>query len=420
MKGKNKRKKTKIISFIAIIFLLLYIPSFVHFIYGKNIITDLLRIGTIEDFINTDAYIIRDETTLAAPFSGKFIAEVSEGDKIPSNCRVATVLKDESAKLIKDMNEINLKIIEAQKQLNKNQEFFSEDMQKIDNEIAKKVKNIVDATNKNNLSDIGDMKKKIDELVEKKAVIAGGTGATNVYITSMKNEKEILQQKINRNTVNIISEKSGIVSFCIDGYEETLNSNAVMKLTPKVLEGIKNKRAAGNTADKSVEAGKSFVKVIKGNECIITAIMDPQKAEQFKEGDVIEKIRINDIDKVVKGTVWYISDEIDSKIIVSFKVYSGISETAGLRKINVDIIRKSYEGLKVPIKSLTDIDWNNNTASIALVKANYITFRPVKIISKNDEYVVITGVDKSDKSVSLYDTYVIHPVNIEEGQMINQ
>jgi hypothetical protein len=69
MKRKNEEKKplkskpkAKIILLIA--FLLIYLPSLVHWAYGKGINKDLVRNGVIEDSINSNGYIIRNEELL--------------------------------------------------------------------------------------------------------------------------------------------------------------------------------------------------------------------------------------------------------------------------------------------------------------------------------------------------------------------
>jgi len=48
---ENKRKingKVKLGGLLIALFLLLYIPSFIFWIYGKNIHTDIIRMGELE------------------------------------------------------------------------------------------------------------------------------------------------------------------------------------------------------------------------------------------------------------------------------------------------------------------------------------------------------------------------------------
>ena len=63
-------------------------------IYHKKENVGFITMGEIEDSISTKGYIIRDETVIKAPYSGRYIKDVDEGEKIQANQRIATVLKD--------------------------------------------------------------------------------------------------------------------------------------------------------------------------------------------------------------------------------------------------------------------------------------------------------------------------------------
>jgi len=62
---------------------------------------------------------------------------------------------------------------------------------------------------------------------------------TDANIKALENEKRILQDSINANKRNIVSNLSGIVSYVIDGYEEILNPEKIPEITPEMLGMIK-------------------------------------------------------------------------------------------------------------------------------------------------------------------------------------
>lgn len=426
MEGQNKRQKKeakngiRIGSFLAILFFMLYIPSFIYWVSGRTIPTDVIRMATIEDAINADGYIVRNEEVLKAPFEGKCIFEVKEGERAAANSKVAMILGDTSEKLVDDLKALDLRILKAQKEQQENQGIFSEDVLKLDTEIGEKVRLIIDQSNSNTLVGMNQIKDDIDGLILRKASIAGSNSTADQFLESLKKQKEGLQQQINQSTKEIITQLPGIISYTVDGYEPTLTPDAIKQLTPKLLEGIKNKEVKKNINNMTVKVNAPFARVIKDIDARIVAALDPGKAQKLKEGDSI-KVRINDINKMVTGSIDYKSSEIDGKVIVSVKIDQGVSETAGMRKINIDLVSESYSGLQVPFSSLKDVDLNAMTASIFLVKANYAEEKKVKIVGKNDDSAIITDISEVDKgSVNLYDMYVINPKNIQTGQLINQ
>jgi len=420
MNKENKGKKFKISSFIVLMFLLLYIPSVLHWITEKNISTDYLRNGIIEISVNADGIIIRDEKVFNSPFDGKYIPEVGEGEKVAAGGRIATVMTASSVELLDELENYNQRIIKAQIEKNKNREFFSEDIEKLDNEISKKIKVIVNETNNNSLYKMEQLKSDIDMLVQKKAEIYGGRSTADTYIEQLKNERELLQRRIKDDTKGEFSTFPGIVSYVIDGLEEELNPSAIDKLTVEYLENLKISVADVNANMRNVSAGQPYVKVIDNMKCYLAIPVKADKAKAFEVG-MKPRVRIYDIDKEIKGTIKHISQEENGKVLIVVEIDRCIDETSGIRKVNIDLIKDSYEGLKVPIRSLMDVDPENNKAKIILVKANYASIREVEIVAASDEYAIIKSADDSGKNgVSLYDTYIINPQNIEEGQIIDK
>ncbi|MCX7842781.1 MAG: hypothetical protein N2489_06870 [Clostridia bacterium] len=401
-------------------FLLIYVPSLYYWIYGQQIRTEILRIGTIEQAYNTDACLIREEEVISAPFDGRFIPDVNEGERVPANFRIATVIKGNSEDLLNRMKELDLRIIKAQKEKYANEEFFSEDIVKLDNEIFNKVRLLADESEKNSLNSLGKIKEGLDGLVQKKAAIIGSSSTPDIFIKNLKKEKEQLNEKIRSSTKEIVSGIAGIVSYKVDGYEASLNPSAIKEMTPSALSGIKQAEGEGSLKAGGAVGGKPFVKIIRDVECYVAAALDTQKSKLFMIDDSVA-IRFNDIGRVVDGTVEYKSNEQDGKVIIAVKIDKAVSETAHMRKTNIDLIKSSYKGLKVPVSCLREINIEEKKAKIILDKANYASERTVRITGMNEEFAIIESLSpKANENVSLYDIYVVDPKNIQEGQVINQ
>ncbi|HHV28662.1 HlyD family efflux transporter periplasmic adaptor subunit [Acetivibrio mesophilus] len=422
MPEENKSKingRIKLGGLLIVLFLLLYVPSFIFWVYGKNINTDIIRMGELEDYVTTDAYIVRDETVINSPSDGISVRNIEEGDKNGVGDTIATVLNQSSEKLLENLKALDLRIIEAKREKTKNDNFFSEDIKKLDEEIQKKLVLVIDHSNNNSISAVKQIKDQIDELIKKKATISGDLSYTDANIKALENEKKILQDSINANKRNIVSNSSGIISYMIDGYEGVLNSEKISEITPQILDMIKAVENDRKMDDLSTQYNKPFVKVIGGIDYYIVFSMEREGAEGFKVDDYLN-VRINDIDRVVDGTVAYKSNEIDGKYVIAVRTDKALSDTASLRVINVELIKSHYEGLIVPVKSLVNIDMNTMQAEIALVKARRAKFVPVKIIGRNNDFAVIDNIENyKDGGVSLYSSYIINPKNIEEGQIIN-
>jgi hypothetical protein len=418
MQEGNKSKGIKLGALMIVLFLLMYIPSLFHWIYGKDIATDIIRSGTIEDSFNLDGFIIRDEEPIDSPFEGKYIPEVGEGEKIPLKYKIATVLKDTSAKDLEKLSELDSRILEIKKDKSEKQGLFSQDIIKLDNNIAEKVTSISTACNENNFEKLDDVKDEIDSIIHKKAEILSSLGTSDSQIDALNLQRNNLQTLINAGTKQIYANSPGIISFNVDGLERVLNAKGISSIKADDIMELAKKEIKSAVNVGTVQVNKPFAKIIKGIYIYIAVAMDKKETNMLKLGKSIN-IRINDINRVVNAVPVSISGTDGNKSTVVFKTDKALSETTFLRKVNIDLIKNSYDGLEVSYKSLFDINPEGTKAKIVLVKANDARIRNVEIVGRNGEFAIIKSVDKKvDGQVSLYDTYVINPSNIKEGQLI--
>lgn len=416
---KERKKRFKAGSLLLLGFFVMYIPSIFNWIYGSNVTTDILRNGSIEESYNVQSYIIRDEVLLdASPFNGKYIIEAAEGERVPVLGNVATVLENSSLDLLDKLDKKNMEIAEAQNQRAKNTDLYSEDISKIQDSIDENVSALVLECTSNSFNGIGTIRENINKLIEKRAEIVS-TGSNDSTLVKLKKERDDIQKRINASTKHIITKNSGIVSYVIDGCEQQLTPAAIGSLLPKNLEAVKPKYEMGGSGD-SAEAGKTFVKVIRGNYMYLAAVMDKQKAELLKNTGNI-KIRINDIDKIYPAVVNSVSAAANGKCVITVKLDRGLEELSNVRKVNIDFIQEMYEGLEIPLRCFKSIEKDGKTGIIVVVKANVTYYRTVKILGRDSEFAIIKTPDGEDKkTVSLYDSYIVEPRNVEEGQIINQ
>lgn len=417
-KTKKRRRKIQFRNLFIVLFLVIYVPSLVSWIYGNDINTEFIREGEIETSNNTNAYIIRNEIVINSPASGKCIREKAEGERVSVNSRIVTIVDSTSEVLLNDLRNLDLKIIEAKRKESEKGNLFSGDLAKIEKMIDDKLIDLIDSTNKNNFTQISKLNDEIDELILKQATIIGGYGEGSSHIQDLERERELLENEIMVNTEDIVSKYTGTVSYVIDGYENIITPDIIENLTTKDLENIKISEVQKSYDGLTVEANSAILKIIRDIHYNIIFSLDKKDAVNFNEGDKVE-VRINDINKIVDGVISYKSEENNGEYIISVNVDRALKETASLRKINIDLIRNRHSGLVVPIESLENINEKDMTAEIVIVRANRARFIPVVIKGIDGKQAVIQNVkNPTNGEVQQYMPYVLNPKNIEEGQMI--
>lgn len=422
-KGKVKitQPKRKWTVILLILFLCLYIPSLYCWVKGEDIKTDIAKYGTIEDSVNVEAYIIREEELLRAPFSGKCVLNYSEGTKVPSGAKVATIYKGEVDDLIRKIEEMEKKIIDAKKEKLENDLVFINDTKKINDEIARNVKKLAAMGNSGNLSRVPEVKKGMDELIRKKATITGSLSTSDVYIQSLMSQKAELEKAFEAKKEDIVSQTSGVVAYTIDGVEEFFNKDAIYRITSAELGKLNIKTSIFKSGE-HVEGTKVYGKIINNIEGYLVACVDNKRG--FELGiDQPVKIRLKEIgNRVINGEAYYLSiEEKSGKTVVAVKINKGLDELAGKRKTNIDLIRKEINGLKVPITALRNIDEKNASAEIFTVRYNYTFLKKVKLLGRDTDWAVVDVTDdRSSNSISAYDEYVVSSQNMEEGRIVRK
>jgi len=206
----------------------------------------------------------------------------------------------------------------------------------------------------------------------------------------------------------------GTVSYTIDGFENILKPEIIKELTPEFFDNIDTYMLKEDNEENKITAEQPFVKIIKGFDFFLSGILNISDNIVFEDDEKI-RVRINDIGRLSYGEIYHISEVYENQYVVVIKTDRYLSETCSLRKINVDIVKSIYEGLKVPLKSLVDVDINGRKASIMIVKANYSVKEDVIIEGFNDKYAIIKGINDN---ITLYDNFVVNPENVKEGQQI--
>lgn len=417
MKGIFKKQSIKIGTLVLVVFLLIYLPSLLYIMYSNGIDTDLLKYGKIEEVLNVDGVFVRNETVINSPDTGNCVMDVSEGEKVPAFFRIASIIKNVPISTYEELKKKELEISRAQEAQKNNVTAFSGDIRKLDDEIIENVKKLANQSIRGSFVDSNDTITKIDNIVYKKSNIFGDGSKSAAYIKKLQSEKAAIENRLNNNINEIRTPFSGLVSYAIDGYESILTPDFIKNATPKDLEKITTRETNRDFNVIDAQQGKPVAKLVKDLESYLVAAVDDKACKDLTlDKDV--KIRVNDTGLTIDSVIIYSSNVMDGKRVISFKFDNSLNETIGLRRINADLILSSSSGLKVPRSCLRNIDYKNKTAEIVIVKGMTARIKKIRITGMNEDAAIIDN-PEGESSIALYNTYVLNPKNIQEGQIIN-
>ena len=289
---------------------------------------------------------------------------------------------------------------------------FSSDMKLLENQIDEK---IVDINKINDVSRLIEYKKEINELVTKKAKIAGDLSPKGSYLNQLIEERRKYEIELNSGAEYVKAPASGIVSYKVDGLEETLTPENFSSLSKKYLEDLELK--TGKIIATSDECGK----IIDNFYCYIATVTSSNEAKSAEVGQKV-KIRLSN-NTEVSAEITNIIKENDNDNLIILKLEKQIEELINYRKISFDLIWWSSSGLKVPNQAIVKVD---DLDYVVRSRAGYLSKILVKIKKNGDRYSIVEPYSTEElknmgfsnqeianyKKISLYDEILLYP-NIE-------
>jgi putative membrane fusion protein len=328
----------------------------------------------------------------------------AEGEKVSKDSSIFRYYTKGEEGLIKKIEELDVKIDEA---MQKEKGIFSSDIKLLDSKIEKKIDEIY---NENEIDKINEAKKEIEESVTKKAKIAGDLSPSGSYIKRLINERAEYEKQLNSGTEDIKAQSSGIVSYRVDGLENVLTPENFTSISSKLLNDLNLK--TGQIIETSEESGK----VINNFKFYIAIVMDSDRAREAKVGESV-KLRVS-MQEELSAKIAYIGEEPDGVRVIIFETTNYIQELISYRKISLDVIWWSYEGLKVPNEALIK---EGELTYVIRNRAGYLDKILVKVLRQNQAYSLVGKYTNEDlkelgftdkeimniKSIALYDEILV-------------
>lgn len=411
-KKKNKVNRKKIVMYIVLALVIMYLTYAVYLLVKQPTDKVTVENGTLYLEETDIGYIIRDEQVVKGDNYKNGMERIkNEGEKTAKGDSIYRYYSKNEDKLKEQIAEFDNKVQEALKgqEGTLTSDIKLSEIKLLENQLDEKIA-LLNKTS--DISKITEYKKEINDLVSKKAKLTGESSAAGSYLKQLYNQRAKLEEQLNSGAEYIKAPESGIVSYKVDGLEETLTPNNFSTINKEFLENLKLK--TGQLIVTNDECGK----IIDSSKCYIATISNSEQAKQAQIGDSV-KVRLSN-SKVIKATITYTSQESEEETLIILEINKQISELANYRKISFDLIWWNETGLKVPNQAIVE---ENGFNYVVRNRAGYLDKILVNVTRKNDKYSIVTnygtdelknlGFSSTDiqkmKSISIYDEIILNP-----------
>lgn len=406
---QNKEKKINLIkiTFVVIIFLIIFcyaVGSIIKLLKNPTN-TLIVKEGTISKEETDIGYIIRNEEIVKGQnYKNGMERIVEEGQKVAKNESIFRYYSNGEEDIKKQLEDLDKQIETAMN--SQEEQLFSSDTKLLDTKIDETLLKI----NKlNDIQSIQESKKNISDYIMKKAEIVGELSPKGSKIKELINQRTEVEKKLTTGSEYIRSPNSGILSYKIDGLEETLNTKDFSAYNKKFLDGLNLK--TGKIISSSSEQGK----IVNNFNCYIATTSKSEEANNAKEGDKVTLVLPSA--REIKAKIEKINRESDNEVTLVLSFSEGIDELINYRKVSFEIVWWNLKGYKIPNSAIIT---ENNLNYVIRNKAGYLEKVLVKEVKKTDNYSIVSNYSVTDlndlnvnkkakTSISLYDEIILNP-----------
>lgn len=405
---RRKIKHSKV--FLIGIFAYIIINGITVFI-GKNIDTLVVSNEKIEEYITTKGLLIRDEYIINSTMTGNIEAYFKEGDKVKNLDKVAYVYNN-------NIDEANFKELESLEkeviQIEEGQSsIIKADVDKVNKKIEKNKDNIQTKLIQGKLGISKEVVELEEHIKDKNKLLKSDLNSKPII--NKKEEINKLNNKIEKNSDILQTNKSGIISYKFDGNESKYNIGNISELTIDDIEYTENEYI-DILNEGVIKHGQPIARIINNIKQYLAIVVEENEIMNFKENN---SVIIRDKNNQINAKVHNIYTKNDKNVVV-FEISEQNIEINDTRVAEFDIIYKSIEGIKIPKSSIVKKD---NVEGVYIVsETGSAKFIEIKGTSYENEEFIVIDYYKNEiegvKTIDIYDEIILEPKKVKNGLVV--
>ena len=398
--------------------------------FGDPLTTTLAYHYQVELSADLSGYVVRDELVLPDESSGLRQLQRTEGERVSSGGTVALVYADQATL---DQQE-EIQTLETQlEQLRYAQEaaLGAEVSQRLDAQILQTMVDYRSALAADRLDRAEDCGAELRSLVLKRDYTYSDTADLTARIEELQSQVDSLRSQTGSSIRRLTAPESGLYSAVVDGYETVLTPENLETLTPGTLARLQ--------PDEAVLAEANVGKLVLGDDWYYVATMEEGEAALLAESSSLKLRFSKGVSQDLDVELLSVSQPESGRVTAVFHGDTFLSELTLLRQQSAKIIRRTTEGIRVPIEAVrireqtvTDEDGNETTVSetgVYCVVGVEARFKPVEVLYSGEEFALVRStldaaeeVTESQEQIRIRagDEVIITAYDLYDGKVLGE
>lgn len=395
---------------------ILYVTDYVAAKPNYSFVTN----GTIEHSIGATALIIRDEQTFSSAAQGSLVALALEGSRVCKDQELAMVIPGGLDSTSASLRNIQQQIVSRQRELMDLGKGSGADTicLEADNEILPIVNMIRTDSLSDSLSNLMSYSSSVQVLMDKRDSDLQSIDFQDEQLSTLIISKNDLESTLAAQADTLHADIPGIVSYKLDGFENTLNSAFVAAITPEQYAEYVQKSKGILSNDLNIVEGEAALRICQNAEQYLVTLVAGCSVTDFPM-NAICSIRVPSEGIVITDCKVIRSVQSIGGVFVAFQTTSQVERLLDRRTAEIEIIQSSTPGLRVPASSLIDADYETGFADILYNNSGSAGKLRVVVVDHDREYAIIAPVEGFDVP-NLSTIIITNPNTISEGDKVEQ
>ena len=350
--------------------------------------------------ISADCLIVRKENIIKSDNKGYKVCKVQNGGKVSKNSTVVSFYNNaDDVEIANKINELE-NYLQAIEEIDKQNSIKLADLDIISEQTQSNIYSLLKNVSSNNFSENDKILNNLRYYLAQGQLATGREKNYKSVIKKCKNELTGLKAKYEKNIKSVKSDYSGYFVNFTDGYENVIDYDKIRDVTVEDFENMKSVKPQNN------EIGK----VISENEWYIVTVVNTADIKGISEGDSINiNTSLSSADSL-SVNIKKINKSLDGKkSVLIMSCMKMNSELATMREKNMQLVLKTYRGLKVNSKA---VRVKNKQTGVYVKLGAVKRFINVDIIYHSKEYVIVKT-ENGNNQLKIYDDVIVKGKNLD-------
>jgi putative membrane fusion protein len=402
----NKFAK-KAIALCISIFLISYVIYQVYAALRVPAQTRLAVSSTVTDSFSVEGFVLHSETTIKSTASGIVDYVREDGERVKKGGVVANVYASPADASTKQKIQQLQKQIDQLNAIGSYTEAAALDVRILDAKIKDEFLALAQASHNGDVKSLDKNGATLLASLNRKQLATGELGDIDAQLDSLYSQLASLQSQLSGSVKAIAAPVSGYFVSSVDGYEGIYETSKISSLTVSDINGFDNKKAAST--------GGAVGKIVEEFQWYITAVLNASQAEKINPGD---SVRVNfplSVSGQVPVTVAVKNRAGDGSFAVALSCDYISSQLASLRKQDMQIVTKSYSGIRVNSGEIHIVD---GVKGVYTLKGNAVRFKTVDVIYSTQDFVISKVNALDSGSLQVNDQIITGGGDLYDGKIL--